>query len=45
MTEEQIALLDADRAPLGKVVARGTPLLDGEHMLVVHVCRRRRARR
>ena len=38
MTAEQIALLDADRAPLGKVVARGTPLLDGEHMLVVHVC-------
>lgn len=35
---EQIALLDADRAPLGKIVPRGTKLLDGEHLLVVHVC-------
>ena len=35
---ERIALLDADRAPLGKTVERGTPLLPGEHMLVVHVC-------
>ena len=35
---EQIALLDADRAPIGKIVPRGTKLLDGEHLLVVHVC-------
>ena len=35
---EQIALLDADRAPLGRIVPRGTALRDGEHMLVVHVC-------
>ena len=35
---EMIALLDADRAPLGRTVPRGTPLLPGEHQLVVHVC-------
>ena len=35
---EQIALLDADRAPLGKIVPRGTPLGNGEQILVVHVC-------
>ena len=35
---EQIALLDADRAPLGKIVPRGTALSGGEHILVVHVC-------
>ena len=35
---EMIALLDADRAPLGKVVPRGTHLQDGEHILVVHAC-------
>ena len=35
---ENIALLDADRAPLGKIVPRGTALQDGEHLLVVHVC-------
>lgn len=36
--KEYISLIDADRAPLGKVVPRGTPLQDGEHILVVHVC-------
>lgn len=38
MKPEMIALLDADRAPLGKIVPRGTPLQAGEHLLVVHVC-------
>ena len=35
---EQMTLFDADRAPLGKTVSRGTALQDGEHILVVHVC-------
>ena len=35
---ELISLLDADRAPLGRVVERGTKLSDGEHLLVVHMC-------
>lgn len=35
---ERIALLDADRAPIGKTVPRGTPLENGEHIPVVHVC-------
>lgn len=38
MKPEMIALLDADRAPLGRIVQRGTPLQAGEHLLVVHVC-------
>ena len=35
---EMIDLIDADRVPLGRVAERGTPLRDGEHVLVVHVC-------
>ena len=35
---EMISLLDADRAPLGRIVERSTKLREGEHVLVVHVC-------
>ena len=38
MMAELISLLDADRAPPGRVVERGTKLSDGEHLLVVHMC-------
>lgn len=36
--QEMIELLDANRRPLGKIVARGTPLQRGEYILVVHAC-------
>ena len=36
--QEMIELLDANRRPTGKLVPRGTTLLPGEYILVVHAC-------